>query len=500
MLLLVVVFLCSAAISLALTPVCRGAALRLGFVDRPDGGRKIHLRPVPRVGGVPILIAWLLASCVLAPERQTVALLPAVLVIFAAGLADDLVGLRPWQKLAGQVVAAGLACYAGVRIDSLGGHTVPQWCGVPLTMLWLVGCTNAVNLIDGIDGLAAGVGLFATLTTLAAGLLQGHFALALATAPLAGALCGFLRYNFNPASIFLGDCGSLPLGFLLGAYGVVWSNKSATLLGMTAPLMALAIPLLDTGLAIVRRLLRGKPVFAADRRHIHHRLIDRGLTPRAAALLLYGVCGLVAALSLLLSLAKGQHAGFVIVLFCAATWTGIQRLGYVELDVAGRLFHPRTFHKVMDAQIRLRTLEEALAGAVTVDDCWSAVRSASQDLGFQHLAMRLDEAYFEEWFGEQPSPTGWVVHIPIAEDEFIRLDHGLESSIAPLVVEPFAQLLRRSLAPRLPELQAGEPEEAPLRIIRSHTASTLLTANPLTTPARSASASASSQDLPGTAA
>src|SRR5207302_8185636 len=131
---------------------------------------------------------------------------------------------------------------------------------VPITVFWLLACTNAFNLIDGVDGLAAGVGLFATITMLLAALLQNNVPLALATVPLAGALPGFLRYNFNPATIFLGDSGSLLIGFLLGAYGLIWSQKSTTLIGMTAPMMALAIPLLDTGLAIVRRALRGQPI------------------------------------------------------------------------------------------------------------------------------------------------------------------------------------------------------------------------------------------------
>ena len=154
---------------------------------------------------------------------------------------------------------------------------------VPLTILWLVGCSNAFNLIDGLDGLATGVGLFATATAFLSALLTGNIALAIVTAPLLGALLGFLPYNFSPASIFMGDCGSLTVGFLLGCFGVIWSQKSATLLGMTAPLIALAIPLLDTALAIARRFLRRQPVFGADRGHIHHRLLARGFTPRRVA-------------------------------------------------------------------------------------------------------------------------------------------------------------------------------------------------------------------------
>src|SRR5207245_2267878 len=161
------------------------------------------------------------------------------------------------------------------------------------------------------------------------------------TAPLAGALLGFLRYNFSPASIFLGDCGSLFIGFILGCYAVIWSQKSATLLGMTAPLMALAIPLLDTGLAILRRFLRGQPILAGDRGHIHHRLLDRGLSPRTVALLLYGVCSIAALFSILAL--RDRYTGIVIVVFCGMAWIGIQHLGYTEFGAARQLLAQRTF-------------------------------------------------------------------------------------------------------------------------------------------------------------
>ena len=187
--------------------------------------------------------------------------------------------------------------------------TLPGWLGLAVTALWLVGCSNAFNLIDGVDGLAVGAGLFATVTILLGALLNGNVRLALATMPLAGALAGFLRYNFNPASVFLGDSGSLTVGFLLGCYGVLWSQKSATMLGMTAPLMALAVPLIDTGVAVARRFLRGQPIFSADARHIHHRLLARGLTPRKVALLLYGACGVAAGLSLVGSVAETLTRG-----------------------------------------------------------------------------------------------------------------------------------------------------------------------------------------------
>ncbi|MGA7410233.1 MAG: MraY family glycosyltransferase, partial [Bryobacteraceae bacterium] len=165
-------------------------------------------------------------------------LLPAMALVFFVGLVDDIRGLKPWQKLACQLLAAGLAFWAGVDIKNVDGIVIPAWLGLPVTLFWLVGCANAFNLIDGVDGLATGAGLFATVTILIGALLSNNVPLALATIPLAGALLGFLRYNFNPASIFLGDSGSLTIGFLLGCFGVLWSQKGATILGMTAPLLA----------------------------------------------------------------------------------------------------------------------------------------------------------------------------------------------------------------------------------------------------------------------
>ena len=287
--------ICSFVLSFALTPLFRDLFLRLGYVDRPGHGRKVHLLPVPRIGGIPIMLAFMGSVVILyllplqgghvVAESMPRAwkFFPAVLTVFAVGLLDDIVGLKPWQKLAGEIVAASLACFGGLQL-TVHGSAFPAWLNVPLTIFWLILCTNAFNLIDGIDGLAAGVGLCATLTSLGTGLLQQNFALALATVPLAGALFGFLRYNFSPATIFLGDSGSLSIGFLLGCYGIIWVEKSATMLGLVAPVIALSVPLLDTILAVARRIVRGEHIFHADRRHIHHLLLDRGQhIPRPSA-------------------------------------------------------------------------------------------------------------------------------------------------------------------------------------------------------------------------
>ncbi len=471
-----ILFVASVAFGLSflLTPLCRNLFLRWGWVDSPDNQRKTHPVPIPRAGGIPILLggAGALALLTLTPLHgggifaQTLPLiwklLPALGVVFLTGLCDDLIGLRPWQKLAGQLAAAGLVCYAQIQIVSIGGLRISAtWWHVPVTILWLVGCTNAFNLIDGVDGLAAGIGLFATLATLVAALSGGSFDLALATAPLAGALIGFLRYNFNPASIFLGDSGSLSIGFLLGCYGIMWSQKSATMLGMTAPLMALAIPLLDTGLSIVRRLLRGQPVFSADRGHIHHRLLDQGLTPRRVALVLYGMCGIGAVLSLLQNAMGHQFGGLILILFCAGAWMGIEHLGYVEFDLARRLALPNTFRRVLNAQLRLRALEDALSSARTADECWTAIRSASADLGFNEVSMRIDRQVYQAQLGPADPRECWSLDVPLSDYEFVRLGHSMTSEFQPMTPGFFAALLRRVLGPRLPDLRRASRAAAP---------------------------------------
>lgn len=471
-------FAASCVLALLVTPVCRNIALRLGLVDATGDRRKVHKRPVPRIGGIPILAAYAGAAAGLMLTRSqgglrvteglpaVWVLLPAVLVVFLAGLLDDLFGLTPWEKLAAEVFACILACRAGIQIHVLAGMHVPVWLSVPLTVLWLVACANAVNLIDGIDGLATGVALVATLSTLVAALLQSNFPLALATAPLAGALLGFLRYNFNPASIFLGDSGSLSLGFLLGCFGIIWGQKSATILGMTAPLMALSIPLLDTALAIARRVLRGQPIFTADRRHIHHLLLDRGFTPRRAALLLYGVCGLAAGLSLLESAIHQQYGGLIIVLFCAAAWIGIQRLGYEEFNIVGRLIRPSNLRRVMDAELHLSALEDSLKSAVTLDECWLALQGGSRDLGFNHLSARLDHTILKEpLIGSEALDHAWTLRIPLSDTEFVQFARDFEHPLSPMVVAGLADLVRRTLTPKLPGFQVVGPIE--IRSFRS---------------------------------
>jgi UDP-GlcNAc:undecaprenyl-phosphate GlcNAc-1-phosphate transferase len=454
-------------LSLALTPLLRDLSLRLGFVDQPDGRRKVHARAVPRMGGVPILVSYagayavllllpLRAGNLLQKQSSMIgSVLPPVAIIFLTGLLDDWLDLKPWQKLLGEFGAAIWAWEAGVRIVGVAGRTPKPWCSLLLTIAWLILCSNAFNLIDGVDGLATGVGLAATLTIMIAGILHGDVALGLATAPLAGCLIGFLRYNFNPASIFLGDSGSLLIGFLLGSYGVIWSQKSATMLGMAAPALALGVPLLEVGLSIMRRFVRNEPIFAGDRGHIHHRLLDRGFTPRRVALLLYGACGVAAILSLLQSAIHGRLAGLAIVFFALVAWAGIQYLGYAEFGAARRFLAGVFFRPMLSAHVQLELLKRSLATASTVEQCWSAIEQTGLSVGYSHMTARLGAARFATAPDRTRSSSFWQFRLNLGEDCWINITQEVGCSAQPILLMPFTEALQKVLPKKIAELSVS---------------------------------------------
>jgi UDP-GlcNAc:undecaprenyl-phosphate GlcNAc-1-phosphate transferase len=377
-------------------------------------------------------------------------LLPAVIAAFATGLIDDVLGLKPWMKLVGQVIAALLAFHGDVQISAVAGHSfAATWCPLPLTLFWLVACSNAFNLIDGLDGLAAGVGLFATVTIFLSAFLNGNYALALATAPLLGALLGFLPYNFNRASIFMGDCGSVPVGFLLGCFGVIWSQKSATLLGMTAPLLALAVPLLDTTLSIARRFLRHQPIFGADRGHIHHRLLARGFTPRRVAFVFYGAAGIGAGLSLLLGSATNHLGGIALVAFCAAVLFAIQYLEYEEFDAARRLVFGGMFRHTLNANLSISQLETAVHGAGTVGECWGALVDTSRTLGFSEASLQFNGTHLTAQFVEVAEC--WDLRVPLNHSGHVYLRVPLHSEQPPQTIGRLVTTLGTVFANKLAE-------------------------------------------------
>jgi UDP-GlcNAc:undecaprenyl-phosphate GlcNAc-1-phosphate transferase len=465
---LLILAVSSFCVAFALTPLCRNLAIRWGLVDQPDQIRKFHTRAIPRVGGISIFIAYLVSFGILLLAHFRFGdmvrshldvvrnLFPAAAIVFFTGLLDDLLGLKAREKFAGQLAASAVAVWAGVQINGIAGHQLPSGSAIPVTVLWLVGCTNAFNLIDGVDGLAAGVGLFATATTLIAALLEHNIGLAIATVPLAGALLGILRFNFNPASIFLGDSGSLFIGFLLGCYSVLWSQKSATILGMTAPLIALSIPLLDTGLAIVRRFLRRQPIFGADHGHIHHKLLARGLTPRRVVILIYIICGFCAALSLLQSFAHERFGGAIIVLFCAGAWIGVQHLGYAEFGMARRMVLGGNFRRHLNAELQLSTFRDNLAAAVTPEQCWEVLQHTYSEFGFNEIRFKVGGRLYTHTTNGHHVADTWTVRIRLSENDYLNLSREFDTE-APPIVARFTDAISKVLRPKTFEMLRTDP-------------------------------------------
>lgn len=458
--------LVSVLLSLALTPIVANWSRRVGLVDQPDGRRKIHRLPISRVGGIAIAVTYVASSSLIllvAPHYRAMLpewmpgilrIVPGVALVFLVGLLDDIRGLRPWQKLLGQLVASvWVIGFAHVAINGVRGSHFPSWLSVVITVVWLLACTNAVNLIDGVDGLASGIGFFATCTTLAAAVLRGNEPLMFATIPLAGALLGFLRYNFNPASIFLGDCGSLTLGFLLGILAILWGQMSATFLGMTAPLMALAVPLLDTTLAIARRFLRQQPIFGADRGHVHHRLLARGLGPKAVTLILYGVCTFGAALSLAGSTWE-NYSGLVLLLFCVAAWVGVHKLDYVEFGEAGRLLRQGIFRRLLNRQLSLQSFRRQLATATSLEGCWQAVLSVYRGFGFVAVRASLGGVGFSDG-PDLVSQGMWRLWIPLGTSDFVEFYRANESRIPCSGADELADAINRGMGEKLRQFQAA---------------------------------------------
>jgi UDP-GlcNAc:undecaprenyl-phosphate/decaprenyl-phosphate GlcNAc-1-phosphate transferase len=296
-------FLISAVVVLLTTPTVRKIGLKSGRFD-PPGGRKVHKHPMVRLGGVSIFAGTLIALLfvwstggfgVLPPDKEYEiwGVTLGGLAFFLIGLADDLVSLSPQLRLLLQSVVASFAWQAGVRIDflSLPFHPdpvlLPLWLSLGLTVIWLVGMANAINWIDGLDGLAAGVSGIAAVIMLIVCLAMNQPAAGLVVAALAGGALGFLRYNFNPAQIFMGDGGAYFMGFTLAGVGVIGLVKSVTTLAVLLPTLILAVPIFDMSAVIFERLRKGKSPFTADKSHLHHRLLKAGLSHRLAVLFIY---------------------------------------------------------------------------------------------------------------------------------------------------------------------------------------------------------------------
>jgi len=317
-----VAFLVASLVVLWTTPIVKKVGLRTGYVDLPNP-RKVHQRPMVRLGGISIFVGslvallsvWLSGGFGELPRAEEYGIWGVTVggfAFFLIGLADDLFTLSPFVRLFLQVIVATLAWQVGVTIDFFAipfvGLVNLGWLSLPVTVTWLVGMANAINFIDGLDGLAAGVSGIAAVVMLVVSLFMDQPAAALVAAALAGGALGFLRYNFNPAQIFMGDGGAYFMGFTLAGIGVIGLVKSVTTVAVLLPYLILAVPIVDTSAVVFNRLRSGKSPFTADKLHLHHRLLQAGLSQRTIVLFIYAMTLWVGSLAMAFSDIPGGGA------------------------------------------------------------------------------------------------------------------------------------------------------------------------------------------------
>jgi UDP-GlcNAc:undecaprenyl-phosphate GlcNAc-1-phosphate transferase len=400
------VFIVALLASAIFTRLVRDYSIAHGWVSVASSDRHVHTLPVPRLGGVAIfltlccmaLLAHWLPGYFSTREFPLSGLLLKILgpatIIFVLGLIDDFCGVSAYVKFAVQACAAVLLFCNGLGISQLSilaGH--PHWgwlVGLPLTILWVLWITNAFNLIDGLDGLAAGSALFSSLVTCVVAILFHGEGILFLTLALAGAIAGFLRYNFNPASIFLGDSGSLLIGFLLSAIALAGSQKSSIIVAVAIPIVSLGLPILEVAVAVIRRFLSRKRLFDPDREHIHHKLLGRGISHRQAVLVLYGVSACFGLFSLLLLNPGGAAVAAVLVLVGIGVLIGVQQLRYHEFLELGRMAN-RTLNQrqVIANDISIRRAADALESCTSLPQFCQILRQCLEPIGFDGFGLYL---------------------------------------------------------------------------------------------------------------
>ena len=337
----IIVFLVALTVSYILTPYAKKMAYKIGAIDIPKDNRRVHTKPMPRLGGLAIYISFVVTALLtLKLTSELTGILIGATMIVLIGIIDDCKQISAKLKLFVQICAALVVVYSGVRIEFIS-YPLNKSVGIglkmfsiPITIFWIVGITNTVNLIDGLDGLAAGVSFIAALSLAYVAYGQadviGTPMAAMLLVILAGGLLGFLPYNFNPAQIFMGDTGSLLIGFLLATISVEGLIKSATTLAVAIPILALGVPVFDTAFAIIRRLVNKRPIMEADKGHLHHRLLAHGLSQKQTVLVLYFISTLLGGSAVLIS-QTNKITGYQ-VLFTIATVVllGAVRIGLMK--------------------------------------------------------------------------------------------------------------------------------------------------------------------------
>ena len=449
----VIIYLVAFTLSVFLVPMVRTLALRLGAVDEPDGIRKIHTEAVPRMGGVAIFIAFVVpvvgvyvlgatgvrgswAYTALAANPTALAgLLGASLLILLLGVYDDLYHARPRVKVLFQVIAALILCYVGIQFSAVanpfGEGKITFWEPVAwaLTIFWILAITNAINLIDGMDGLGPGVGLFVAGTLFVISLFLEVPLVSAVTAALVGAMIGFLIFNFHPAKMFMGDSGSLFVGFLLAAMAMQGSVKRHIMV----PIIALALPIVDTLLAILRRWSRGLPMSVPDKLHVHHRLMKMGFSQREAVLVLYAISGILGCSALVIAVSNNVWAFWIasgtIVAILAVS---VNLLGAREFVAAPALIAQavRRRRRRGKAWVNVYTAAARMENVATLDELWASVERLLLELDLDTAHVRLEDDVDGkrsfDWVRSGTSPSidaegtmqqGWTARLPLLDGD-----------------------------------------------------------------------------------
>jgi UDP-GlcNAc:undecaprenyl-phosphate/decaprenyl-phosphate GlcNAc-1-phosphate transferase len=441
-------FTSGAVLALLFTKYVCDFATRKGLVAPPELGRHVHTKALPRLGGVALYLSIMLVLlCALIAWHWTglarpfsftrwLGLLGPASIAFLLGLYDDLRGANAYLKFGVQTIAAALLYFGGYGVQQFDlfsrSHALGTLVGLPVTIFWVLLITNAFNLIDGLDGLAAGSAFFSTLVLFVVFLLQGSLNLAFMTLALAGAILGFLPYNFNPAVIFLGDSGSLFIGFLLSALALAGSQKATTIVAVTIPIIAFGLPIVDVSLAVARRLLRGSRLFTGDDDHIHHKLLKRGLSQREAVLTLYAITAAFGLLSLAVLHGEKMIAAALIIIAIGVLW-GIQQLHYVEFSELGELLRQAGIHRrILANNVSVRRASESLAKCTDLGKLCEILQETFQPLGFdgfrienfscaalplsriRPLHRHSNGSLHYVWSGHQESEPAWELRLQLS--------------------------------------------------------------------------------------
>lgn len=330
----IIVLLSAFVLSCLASPLVIRLAFKIGAVDRPEE-RKVHTHAMPRMGGMAIFVSFLICLIfILKVSGPFTGLIYGACIIFLVGLLDDIFQLSPWIKLLGQIIAASVAVHYGVVVHFVtnpfdGGFNL-GFLSIPLTILWIVGISNAINLIDGLDGLAAGVSAIAATTMAVVFLLKGQPEAAVVAFTLVAAIAGFIPFNFYPAKTFMGDSGSNFLGFVLACLAIIGTAKSAALISLFIPIVILAIPIFDTFFAIFRRLYNQVPIFLPDRDHLHHRLMALGMSHRRSVLIIYGVSSFFSLIAIVITFISSSKANILLALLLLVVFLAAYKIGLLS--------------------------------------------------------------------------------------------------------------------------------------------------------------------------